>query len=93
MNCAYKEINLSAEELEEFIKWLDKADDMKKEGFYVDYSNKQWSFPSDIKEEDYLKALKFISSVQGQTSVIKDLDMDDKEWLDYFNEEISPDEI
>ena len=59
LNVAYKELNLSEQERNKFIAWLNKADNFKNEGFYVDNSNNKWSFPSDFKKADFLVAYRF----------------------------------
>lgn len=38
-------------------KWWDNADNLKKEGLYVNFRNKKWSSPSNISDSEYNTSL------------------------------------
>lgn len=88
LNTAWKETNLSEIERMNFIDWLNKADNFKKEGFYVDKSNDNWTFPSDFKKEEFKIADRFANILRNQIKVSKDLDITDNELTDFLNSEI-----
>lgn len=84
----YKEINLPEHERIEFIEWLNKSNDLKNKGFYVDETNNEWTFPSDIRKSEFMIANRFAILLLKQTKVINDLDKTDDELIDFLNCEI-----
>ncbi|WP_461516963.1 AbiV family abortive infection protein [Porticoccus sp.] len=48
-----KQTNSPSEEFLATVKWHENADELKKRGFYVDFTNKKWISPSSVTEETY----------------------------------------
>ena len=85
---AYKESIFTDSEKKDFLNWLDNADKLKKDGFYVDYKNDKWKFPSDLTVTDYQTALRYADLILKQTEIIKSLDLTDEELINILNSEI-----
>lgn len=88
LNNMYSENNLTQQELKEFAKWLNDANRIKNEGFYVGLYGNNWSFPKKFNSDDYSKVLKFVVLVKNHTEVKKSLDLTDDELIDFLNREI-----
>jgi hypothetical protein len=85
---AYREIVFADSEKKDFLDWLDNADKLKNDGFYVDYKNDKWKFPSDLTVTDYQTALRYANLILKQTEIIKSLDLTDEELINILNSEI-----
>ena len=87
INGAFSETNFTEELRMTFFTWLKDANNNKNNGFYVDFRNNLWKSPKDFLKEDYEIALKYANVILNQTKIIKDLDIDDDEFIDLFNSE------
>lgn len=92
LGVAYKEINIAVEERPNFFNWLNKANDLKNEGFYVNLINGVCESPVTIKREEFEIALKYAEAILKQTEVIKSLDLTEDEFIDMLNTEVEVDE-
>ena len=81
----YKEINLSKEEVADFQNWLKHANGLKNKGFYVSLKKNQWTFPSQIKKQEFKNALRYVTTVKNQIGISKSLDLTNQEFIDLLN--------
>jgi len=88
LHVAYKDLNISNEELKALLDWLDQANNLKNDGFYVDYRNGKVKNPNDLTIDHYQQAKRFGEIVRLYTSVIKSLDFTEEEFIDMLNEKI-----
>jgi len=60
--------------------WWKQANTMKKNGFYVGFNkgDKQWTIPSSIKKDVYLKTKKYVNNFMKQIETLYNLDYNDK---------------
>ncbi len=72
------EAKLKHTELSKQSAWWMHANTMKKNGFYVSYNNGQWTNPSSIKKDNYLKSKKHVSTFINQVDVLYNLDFNNK---------------
>jgi AbiV family abortive infection protein len=90
------EKHLTAEEIDQFILWLDtSADKQKNKGLYVDRTDTSGDFfaaplgsPKDVTKEEYEMAHKFAESFLKQATFSKDIDITDEEFRDFLNTEL-----
>ncbi len=76
------------DEINKFINWLKNADNLKKRGFYVDYSNNIFHSPNELKQSDYDEALSYVCFVQKHSQYANDLDFSQDEFLNFLNTDI-----
>jgi AbiV family abortive infection protein len=89
---AYQEICIPQTERAIFSKWLNEANTLKNRGFYVDSKNGNVETPSEITEQEYILAFRFVDTIRKQTEVLKDLDITDDEFDDFMNSPIGSDD-
>lgn len=80
--------NLSKSEFDDFFVWMNDVNDLKNQGFYVGFQNGIWKIPSDKTKAEYERALSYAKVIQKQTSLTKDLDMTDDEFMTMLNTEV-----
>jgi AbiV family abortive infection protein len=85
LGIAYREINLSEEEKTDFYKWLGEANNLKNNGFYVNFNNGICKSPKEIDKEQYDRASKYAEVIKNQIEVQKHLDITDDEFIDLLN--------
>lgn len=85
LSIAYKEINLSEEEKNDFFKWLGEANNLKNNGFYVNFNNGICKSPKEIDKKQHDRASKYAEVIKNQIEVQKHLDITDDEFIDLLN--------
>jgi AbiV family abortive infection protein len=48
--------NEEVQQLQKEIDWWQNADELKQQGFYVDYGSQGWSSPNDLTQEDFIES-------------------------------------
>lgn len=85
---SYNEINIPEGERQSFFEWLDEANNLKNNGFYVNWTTTNFEAPNDIEKSHYETALKFVDAILKQTEVIKSLDLTDDEFIEILNSDL-----
>ena len=93
---SYAETNLTEEEIDNFIFWLqNNADNLKNKGLYVDREDRSTHLaksklisPSKIAKEDFNLVMKFADSFLRQATFSKDLDITEDEFIKMLNSDI-----
>lgn len=85
---SYTEINIPESERASFFEWLGKANNLKNNGFYVNWTMENFETPNDIEKTHYETALKFVDAILKQTEVIKSLDLTDDELIEILNSDV-----
>jgi AbiV family abortive infection protein len=89
LGVAFKDISIPDKEKNEFFPWLSQADNLKKDGFYVDLDKAGFKSPADITKGIYETALVYTTTILEQTKVIKDLDITDEEFINLLNSDFT----
>lgn len=87
ISSSYPEMNLTEESLNNFFQWLEEvqSDHLKNNGFYVDFHDGNWQFPTSFTEEDYKRSCKYGSLLKQLTDVVKSMDITDDEFMQMLN--------
>jgi AbiV family abortive infection protein len=85
---SFSEINIPETEQQAFFEWLNKANDTKNKGLYVNWKNSNFESPSDIQKNQFETALIYANAILKQTEAIKSMDLTDDEFMDFLNSDI-----
>ncbi len=85
---AFAEINIPDEKKDAFFCWLKNANNMKNQGFYVNWESAIFESPKSIIQSSYENALEYASAILMQTEVIKSMDLTGDEFMDMLNSDL-----
>lgn len=84
INRTFQLVSFSEKELNKILSWLDKANDLKNNGFYINLNN-NWETPDRFNIEDYEKAFKVVDILIKAIEPLFTLPLTDEQFIDYLN--------
>lgn len=84
MNKTFKLVSFSKKDLNRILGWLDKANDLKNNGFYINLKE-GWETPQQFNLEDYEKAFQIVDILIKAIEPLFTLPLTDEQFMDYLN--------
>jgi len=76
--------SFSEKELNKILSWLDKTNDLKNNGFYINLNN-NWESPNRFNVKDYKNAFNVVDILIKAIEPLFTLPLTDEQFIDYLN--------
>jgi len=83
MNKPFKLVSFSKKDLNRILGWLDKANDLKNNGFYINLKD-GWESPQQFNLEDYEKAFQVVDILIKAIEPLFTLPLSDEQFMGYL---------
>ena len=84
LNKTFKLVSFSEKDLNRILSWLDKANDLKNNGFYINLKD-GWESPQQFNLEDYKNAFQVVNLLIKAIEPLFTLPLTDEQLIDYLN--------
>lgn len=84
INKIFQLVSFSEKELNKILSWLDKANDLKNNGFYINLNN-NWESPDRFSIEDYENAFKIVDILIKAIEPLFTFPLTEDQFINYLN--------